>query len=242
MRLPVVRYAPCPDVVRVSRLTLGVDPTRWSFGSERQNEVDAHWTRCIQTNPSYFNGIVYTATALSVTGEAAHARLQPIEFREFLFWRLNGMPEVGLLDAYGGAILRSREGHVMLVRAAATMLSAGKLTFVTGFLDANDLSSENTLDLGASTRRELGEEVGLGPAAVTAVSGPIVARDREKLMFGIEYRSPLDARALRDAMLAHARRAAEPEVADVVIVEQLGEPIISEVSALTAATLAFVLG
>jgi hypothetical protein len=43
-------------------------------------------------------------------------------------------------------------------------------------------------------------------------------------------------------MLAHARRAAEPEVADVVIVEQLGEAILSEVSALTAATLAFVLG
>ncbi len=227
---------------RVGRVVLLSAPEPWSFPQSEQALIDAHWRRAVAANPKYFNGTVYTLLELALAEDDVRATLAPIAFRQFLYWRENGQPDVGIRDAYGAAIVRSREGHVLLVRAAAGTLTAGRYTFVTGFIDRNDRLPDGTLDLLASTRRELGEETGLGVEDLLAEPGFIVVDGGGAVMFGVVYRSNLDANTLRKRMLRFAQAEAAPEIDDVRIVNRLDDVLMQQIQPATAAALRIVLG
>ena len=139
-----------PIAIRTARVALRSAPEPWSFPPSEQAAIDVHWARSIAANPKYFNGTVYALTGLTMATDGVDATLAPIEFRQFLYWRDHGQPTVGLRDAFGAAIVRSSEGHVLLARAAPGTLTAGRYTFVTGFIDPNDRLADGTLDLLAS--------------------------------------------------------------------------------------------
>ncbi len=235
-----IRFAASATAERTQRLALRTTDRPWSHPPSEHAAIGVHWEKAKVANPSFFNGIVYTVTALDVNAVETRGVLAPMEFQEFLYWRQNGMADVGICDAYGAAVLRSAEGHVMLCRPAANTLSAGKLTFVSGFIDRNDRLPDGRIDMLACTQRELGEEVGIGPDDASAEPGVIVARHAEKLMFAIVYRSRFDTASLKRRMLAFACSTADPEVVDVVAVADMADASNDRISAETAATLALV--
>ena len=234
--------AMAPRIVRVASVSLTAAALPWSYPETEQARIDAHWAHSIKANPKYFNGTVYTLTDLVHDTSAVRATLAPIEFRQFLYWRDQGKPAGGIRDAFGAAIVRSREGHVMLVRAAQGMLCAGRLTFVSGFIDLNDRTGDGMLDLAACTGRELGEEAGLGPDCVAAEPGYIVAEAEAMVLFGVVYRSSLAAVALRARMLDFVRSSPAPEIDDVVIAVAADTALMRDLQPTTALALGLVLG
>jgi predicted NUDIX family NTP pyrophosphohydrolase len=236
------RVSADPIALRTARVTLIATEQPWSFPASAQSLIDAHWARSVAANPKYFNGVVYTLTELAIEPSHVSATLAPIAFREFLYWREGGRPDVGLRDGFGAAILRSKEGHVLLCRAAPGMLNHGRYTFVSGFIDLNDRRPDGTIDLDASTRRELREETGLGRDDLTAEPGYVVVNAGGVVMFAVVYRSELDATTLRERILAFARTAEMPEIDDVMIVASPNALLLQQLQPVTAVALQSVLG
>lgn len=234
--------AASPIAIRTPRVTLTATEQSWSFPAATQPLIDAHWARSVAANPKYFNGLVYTLTHFAVEPGHVSASLAPIAFQHFLYWRDLGQPDVGIADVFGAAILRSNEGHVLLCRAAPGMLSEGRYTFVSGFIDLNDRLADGRVDLAGSTRRELREETGLGSDDLTPEPGYVVVNAGGMTMFAIVYRSALDAATLSERILAFARASAVPEIDDVMIVGSPDARLLQHWQPTTAAALQLVLG
>lgn len=208
---------------RTQTLKLRARPEPWRMPARQRADVDRHWAESLAANPRLFNGVVHVLTELTLDPEHSGAVLAPAEFKDFLFWRRNAMPLSGIRDVFGAAIVRAADGGVLLVRAAAGTLCAGQTTFVTGFIDANDLRADGTLDLDASTRRELLEETGLGPAELQPEPGVVVAEAGPMVSLGKVYRSKLSAQALQARVTAFVRAQTAPELDGVAMLSHRSE-------------------
>lgn len=208
---------------RVGHAHLGVTHAPWPFAVSNGSAIAAHWQRRKAENPSFFNGRVFVLRQLERHAGSIEATLSLEQFADFLYWRDLGYPDTGTLDGFGSALVRSAEGHVLLGHHAAGTLNAGSVYLPGGFLDARDVTAGGTIDLDASIARELAEETGLDAAALTRIPGVLLSRFARYCAFAIEYRSPLDAEALRLAMLDGLRRNAEQELSDIVIVRELAD-------------------
>ena len=208
---------------RTRQMRLTADAVAWQMPDDRQADVERHWAVAREKNGRLFNGTVYVLRTLAVSAAGAAAELVPTEFRQFLYWRDNGYQENGIRDVFGAAVIRSADDAVLLGRAAAGTMSAARLTFITGFIDNSDRRPDGTLDLTASTARELAEETGLGGRDLRPEPGFVVATSGSLVLLGVVYRSELTAHALQERMLRFTRLQATPEIDDVVIIRSPDE-------------------
>lgn len=136
------------------------------------------------------------------------------DFKSFIHWRDNGYPQADALDCFGSVILRSAEGHVLLATQREG-INAGTTYFPGGFIDDRDASLGGAVDVDGSVARELAEETGLDAGAFDRTPGYLLTRSGPILSIGIEYQSPLEAEALRDAISRHLSAEVEPELSDI---------------------------
>lgn len=211
----------------------------WSFAHEQGRAIDAHWHKRVLTNPGYFNGIVYVMAGGSgaVEDGVFSGGMMAVEFKSFLYWKEAGYPQAGICDAFGSAIVRSIEGHVLLGRQSAGNINAGQAYLPGGFIDPRDVAGDGTIDIGASIAREVEEETGLTADEVQAMPGFRIIRLGHQISMAREFRSPLRAQDLRARILSRIGQEKDAELMDIVIVRSLADLSEAQVPPYTALAL-----
>ena len=214
----------------------------WAFAREHAAAIDAHWHKRLMTHPGYFNGVVYAMAAGGILRSASEdgvfsAALVAMDFKSFLYWKESGYPQAGIRDAFGSAILRSSEGHVLLGRQSAGNVNAGQAYLPGGFIDQRDVAADGTIDIGASIARELAEETGLTAGEVQVEPGFRIIAIGHQVSMAREFRSALGADELRALILSRIGVDVEAELMDMVTVRSLADLSEADVPAYTALAL-----
>ena len=205
-------------VVQVDACRLHLTGELWPFARENAPAIDSHWRARKLSNPSYFNGVIHVMTDGGIEHGVFSAIFRRTDFKSFLYWRESGYPAAGAYDAFGSALLRSVEGHVLLGRQSAGNINAGLAYLPGGFIDARDVGPDGAIDIACSIRRELAEETGLDGTTLVQRPGFLVTRIGPLVSMAAEFRSPLPSLALRDQILGHLAASPDPELADIVVV------------------------
>lgn len=196
---------------------LSVKARPWDWAAHNRNSIAAHWHKARIERPKLFDGTLYLMDNFSLAEGVLSGALFAVDFKSFLYWKDEGFPECGVHDAFGSSVIRSAEGFVLLGRQSEGNLNAGLAYPPSGMIDEEDVRGTE-IDIDASIARELAEETGLEAHTLHRVPGFIIMSQPPLLPIAVEWRSPLPAEDLRERMLAHVRREAEPELEDVVIV------------------------
>ena len=209
---------PRQGVVHVARCRLAVQEGTWAYAAERTDEIAAHWQRRASESPALFDGHIFITAGATFTSDAFEATLLPTRFRNLLYWKDRGCPDRSVRDAFGSALIRSREGHILLGRQATGHINAGLAYLPGGFIDARDVDAHGVIDIEASIAREIEEETGLDPAAMVRASGYYVTLAGPLVSIAAEFRSELTASELVRAARDHIAGDAHAELDDVLLV------------------------
>jgi len=202
--------------VRIAKCALAVGAERWPYAERHSTEIAEHWQRTRAAHPKMFDGAIFMLRGWSLRDGTFTGNFLRTDFKSYLYWREGGCADASVRDGFGCAVIRSREGHVLLGRQVSGNLNAGLAYPPGGFIDARDVHQGN-VDIEASIARELGEETGLKPADLARVPGYVLTATGPLVSIAIEWRSTLAAEALRACILAHVKRQPAPELDDVVI-------------------------
>jgi len=206
-------------LLRTDSLRLAATGAPWPLAVENAAAIAAHFANRRAANPSFYDGQVFVLRKLAQDAAGITATLSLERFSSFLYWRDGCAEDDATLDGFGAALVRSAEGHVLAVRAAADTLNAGRVYLPGGFIDARDVRDDGTIDIDASIARELAEETGLDAHTLQRVPGYIIARHGRFCCFGVEFRSSLSAAMLRNEMLSGMAHAGDGELTDVIVIE-----------------------
>ena len=204
-----------PDrVSRMHSLDLAVDDARWPYANNHREAIDAHWKIATASNPNFFNGTIHVVTRLATEGGDVKARFMATEFKNFLYWRDEGFPaEANVRDGFGSALIRSKEGHVILGRQHPGNINEGLAYLPGGFIDARDVDANGRIDIFASVARELREETGLGRRRSGTGGGVLARRSRRPCFLRCALRLEPRSAELADRIAAFIAADPDPELA-----------------------------
>jgi 8-oxo-dGTP pyrophosphatase MutT (NUDIX family) len=209
-------------VTRMATCRLSLTCAAWPYARTNARPIDAHWARRHAENPAMFNGVIHLLHGMTRDGDAFRGRLLRSDFKSYLYWREQGFPEAGVLDAFGSALIRSSDGHVLLGRQRAGNVNAGLAYLPGGFIDERDVRDAE-IDIDASILRELAEETGLARGDYEVLPGYLLTASGALLSIAREVVSPLPAEALRARILAHIAADPKSELVDAVIVRSAAD-------------------
>lgn len=198
---------------------LRVTDAGWDFARRHAPEIAAHWARRSAENPHYFNGIVLMMSDYSLSGDGHFAaRFVKTDFRSFLYWRETGQADPAVRDTVATALIRARDGSVLLCQQRPGHLNTGFTTPPGGFLDARDVREDGTVDIAHAVMREIGEETGLGPPTLRQGTGFLIAIVGRLVSIAVPWESDLTGAELADAATRHIATDPEGELARVFAV------------------------
>jgi NUDIX domain len=224
------------EVTRVDDCRLALGAARWDFAQSNAREIDAHWEKRLKDCPHFFNGTIILMEDYSIEDGILHGRFLKTDFKSLLYWREHGFGDAGVIDAFGSALLRSAEGHVVIGRQRAGHVNGGLAYLPGGFIDGRDVSDNGSIDIEANIGRELNEETGLATAELHRVPGYYLTALDGGLSIAAEYRSSLSSEHLRARIEAHIASEDDPELDEAIVV-----PPDLDLSAIGLAPYAFVL-
>jgi hypothetical protein len=222
-------------------VSLTVREAGWAFAVSNAPAIEEHWRARKAENPTLFNGRVFLMEAGGLAGDRFEAVLRPIDFKAFLFWKERAGADRHGLDCFGSALLVSREGHVLLGRAAGHTINEGLIYPPGGFFDERDVAG-GRIDLEASVRREVVEETGLPTEWLTPEPHAWVTRTGAQISLAVEYRLPLSSAELRSAIMKNLSKEAVPELDDIVVVRSAADLANPSISLYARVLLEVVLG
>jgi len=215
------------QVVEVDAVDCILEQKPWDFAVERHDAIAAHWTEALRRKPKMFDGRILLQHRGGVEQEHGGRRVfrgayLETDFSAFLAWRDFGFPEAGVRNGFGMAALSSIDGAFVLGEMAAHTANAGRIYFASGTPDPGDIR-DGRVDIEGSVRRELAEETGLLPDAVSFDPGFTLVMDRVRVGFMKRVRSPESAKALVARIHAFLAAEREPELARMHVVRWPGE-------------------
>ncbi len=205
-------------VLRLRTCRLAVTADAWPYAVTEAGAIDTHWQHRSRENPALFNGVIHMLRTATIEAGHFDGAFVRTNFKSYLYWREQGFPAAGIRDAFGSALLRSREGHVLLGRQGGGNLNTGQAYLPGGFIDQRDVGADGTIDIDGSILRELHEETALQPAELKVRPGYIVTFSGPLLSIGVELQSCLDAATLRTRILSHIAHEKNAELTDILIV------------------------
>jgi len=207
-------------VTRIDALEARLVAGSWRYANNHHEVITEHWRMARAANPNFFNGTVHVLNALRIEDGKALADFLACEFQSYLYWRDEGYPEeAGVRDGFGSALIRSREGYVILGRQTPGNINEGLVYLPGGFIDPRDVSQSRQIDIAASVARELAEETGLGDDVLTRGKGFLVAQVAAHVSFAVPYTSHLGGDELVARIGAHISSEANPELAEAVVLK-----------------------
>ena len=207
--------------VRIARCELELTAEPWSYAERHRDAIAAHWVRARAERPKLFDGPVHVLIAHALQADTFSGTFVRTDFKSFLHWRAHGA-QGPTRDGFGSSLIRSCDGCALLGLQSAGHLNAGFAYPPSGLIEPTDTEA-GRVDIDGNIARELEEETGLTRADLERLPGYIVTTSGPLISMAIEWRSVLPADSLRERILAHVARQAEPELADVVIVRSAGE-------------------
>lgn len=211
-----------PDATAVRRAdtcTLTVGGGAWDFAELNAAAIDAHWQAGSRDNPNFFNGVIHLLAGSTFDGGHFRGDLVRTDFKSYLYWREMGFPaEAGVRDAFGSALIRSAEGHVLLGRQREGNINSGLVYLPGGFIDARDVDDTGAVDIAGSVLREVTEETGLSAESLARQLGFHLTFAGPLISIAVTLQSREGSAGLRERMLAHMRLDPNSELIDAVIV------------------------
>ncbi|MGQ3675237.1 NUDIX hydrolase [Xanthobacter sp. TB0139] len=215
-----------PQIFAVQALHFVLEPGGWPQAEAHHAEIETCFAACRQKNPHLWNGEILMLDQASLRreetaeGVVLHGAFRRTDFASFLWWRMQGWPDMGLRNAFSLAALEGADGGFVLGRMGAQTSSAGHIYFPGGTPDLSDVTERGYVDLAASSLREMAEETGLHPGDIAHDGGFIAVEDgpRLALLHRLVFAEPADA--LADRIRAFLGREALPELADMVVVHR----------------------
>jgi 8-oxo-dGTP pyrophosphatase MutT (NUDIX family) len=206
-----------PVPIAVQRLELGIAPYAWPFARERRGEIDDHFAALCRSKPEMWNGRVLLMKDAAIGDGVVRGTYFETGFADFMAWRDWGFPDRAVHNCFSMGALRGSDGGYLLGVMSAFTANAGRIYFPAGTPEPSDVIG-STVDLVGNVLRELQEETGLDPAALSVAPDwtAVVAGPRLALMKAIQADRP--AAALREEVLRHLATEARPELADIRIV------------------------
>lgn len=230
------------EVHRVHECRLRLSLNRWRFAEEHAKQIAEHWHDRTVENPAFFNGRVLVMEAFRLSGHVLEACFMETDFANFLYWKDQGFPEAGAIDAFGSALIRARGGEVLLARQLAGNINGGLVYMPGGFIDPRDVTADGAVDIDRSVARELEEETGHPAGAFQRSPGYVVTVMPSQVSIGVEFVSELEANELRESLLRGIAAQADPELVDFIIYAKPPSPEDEEVAAFSRHALSVVLG
>lgn len=207
----------------VSNCVLKTVDEPWPFAKKHAAEIEANWERAKASNPNYFNGVVYLTKEARLVGSEIHATLIRSDFKSYLYWRGQGFPDAGVIDAFGSALIRSSDGNFMLIMQRPGNVNHGFAYLPSGFIDQNDVLPDGTIDIARSVEREIDEEIGEAGSELQREEGFIVARVGPHLCFAVPFHLPTTSEEFVSRVARHNAETDDPEIESVVPVGQLDD-------------------
>lgn len=210
------------QVVGFERLELRFSPKPWRFAQLRRAQIDAHFARLRARNPHLWNGRVLLLHDFALAPDVFHGDYLETDFASFLAWRDWDFPDPSIRNCFGMAALRGADGGFLLGVMGEHTANAGKVYFVGGTPDPDDIAA-GKVDLHGSVLRELSEETGLSTRDVAPEGGwhAVFAGVRIAMLKVLD--APVPAAALRAQILRFLASQAQPELADIRIVNGPGD-------------------
>jgi 8-oxo-dGTP pyrophosphatase MutT (NUDIX family) len=217
---PSASHARC---LRIERCELRVGDWQWPLAQREAPAIARNWQERLAEIPQLFDGAVYLLRDHTIDGGALTGTLFRSDFKTLLYWRAApGAPDDTVREAFGSAVIRSAEGHLLYGRQGPGQVSSGRIYPPGGIIDDEDVC-DRRVDIDASIARELAEETGLAAAGLERVPGYILTLVGRKMAIAVEWRSDLPAADLRARILDYVGAQAEPELDDIVVVRGLAD-------------------
>jgi 8-oxo-dGTP pyrophosphatase MutT (NUDIX family) len=204
-------------LVAFDRLELRFSPRPWRFAQQRRPEIDAHFARLRGRNPHLWNGRVLVLHDFALAPDVFRGDYLETDFASFLAWRDWDFPDRSIHNCFGLAALRGADGGFLLGVMAEHTANPGKVYFVGGTPDPDDIDA-GKVDLYGSVLRELSEETGLSADEVTPEPGWYAVFAEARIAMLKVLNAPVPATVLRKQILRFLASEAQPELADIRIV------------------------
>jgi 8-oxo-dGTP pyrophosphatase MutT (NUDIX family) len=205
------------EIVRIKRLELAVAPRPWPFADAHREEIARHFEQLKESKPAVWNGRILLLHDHAIAGDVFRGGYLETDYASFVAWRDWGFPDATVRNCFSLGALRACDGGFLLGVMSGHTLNAGKIYFPAGTPDPSDIVGE-TVDLAASIRREIAEETGLGPDAYQAEEGWTCVLTATHIAQIKLLHTPETAAVLRERILGHLAREAQPELSDIRIV------------------------
>jgi 8-oxo-dGTP pyrophosphatase MutT (NUDIX family) len=204
-------------VIALDRLDLGYAPCDWPYAQRCRGEIDAYFEELRRRKPALWNGRVLLMRDLAIANGTLRGSFFETGYADFLHWRNHGFPDRAVLNCFGMAALRSRDGAYLMGVMGPHTASAGSIYFPAGTPEPIDRRGA-TVDLLGNVLRELAEETGLAAQEVGVGKGWSAVASGG--LFALFKPLVLDAPAdeLRARMLRHLAGEVRPELADIRII------------------------
>jgi 8-oxo-dGTP pyrophosphatase MutT (NUDIX family) len=205
------------SILPVDRLDMRLTPHPWPFATERRGEIDAFFAERQRRHRGMWNGRVLLLCDFAVADGTFRGSFFETDFAAFHAWSQWGFPDGTVKNGFAAGALRSSDGAFVLGEMGPQTANAGHIYFPCGTPDPDDVTG-SLVDLDASLRREIEEEIGIGegdyqpePGWFVILAGPRVA--------AIKVLQARDtATILRRRIEQAIARQAAPELASIHLV------------------------
>lgn len=202
------------ELYRLGECELVAGDAPWVFASENAEAIAANWSSALAANPKLFDGDVFVVERWGLERGKLHGRSLRAKFSAYLYWRDAGAG-VGLYsEAFATTVIVAGDGGVLLAKAVAGTLNAGRYASPGGLLDERDVGAGGRLDPAAAAGRELLEETGLDCAAMQRDPGFLMAHVAPYLAIASVFRSRLSGAELVGKVQAFLAGEDDPELED----------------------------
>lgn len=205
------------EVERVATLELRVSREPWDLASQQRDLISAHWALRLAANPAFFDGEVLVLRALQRLGGGFAGHMSLERFSSFLYWRDHADADTAIWDGFVTAVVRSREGHIVIAEHAGDTLNSGLMGLPGGFLNSQDVRMDGVIDVVAAARREFAEETGFDPQRLAARPGYLVARHERACAMAVEFATDLSTTVLLDVLSRGIEGCANSELIRVQV-------------------------
>ena len=204
------------EVIPIERAEITTGEAPWEWAQARAAKIQRFWKKALAMNPVLFNGPIHMLRDYDIRDGVLRGQTMRGDFASMMYWREEGFPQAGAINAFGSAVVRSVEGHLLFGRMAAHTASAGQVYPFGGSLDDSDVK-DGVVDLEGSITRELLEETGLKAEEGERVPGLIAVREGPRLSLAAEFRFAVASGELRQRLEAFLETDADPELESIVI-------------------------
>jgi hypothetical protein len=210
-----------PKLHPAPRFDLKLVDEPWPFAEANRKGIDRHWQAELAKVPAMFNGKVLIAVRSGFRQDGTFFGDHiSVDFDAFLTWRDWGFDSGNGRNIFGAALLRPTDGGLIMGKMAATTANAGKIYPASGTLDLGDVAADGTIDIEASLRRELKEEMGIDAAALIKGEAYIVIEDIARICVGRIYETGKTGAETIAEIRANLAGEPDPELEDIVHVRK----------------------